>query len=65
MSRATEEITVILVCVTIGFLIGFSLSEVALFSRMKRQSVEGYKAKASYVTNSLGEITIDKITWSK
>lgn len=65
MSRQNEEITAILVCLVTGFLAGAYVSEIFTVKRMKQNSLEGYKAKAAYVTNSLGEITIDKITWSK
>jgi hypothetical protein len=65
MKRLNEELLAIVIFLFIGFLTGVVGCEIFVVKRMKRDSLEGYKSKATYVTNSLGEITIDKITWSK
>lgn len=68
MNRQNEELAAILVCLVclvVGFLAGACVSEIFTVKRMKQNSLEGYKAKATYVTNSLGEVSIDKITWTK
>ena len=41
------------------------LGKAATEQRMKRQSLEGYKAIATYTTNSLGEVSISKVDWIK
>ena len=65
MKHINDEILAVIICGTIFFIAGIIVSEIFTTKRMSRQSLEGYKAKATYVTNNIGEITIDKITWSK
>ena len=65
MKNLNDEILAVIICITVGFITGLVCSETFTVKRMKRDSLEGYKSKATYVTNNIGEITIDKITWSK
>lgn len=61
-NKTGETIAMMVVMVVVMTVV---LTEIAVVKRMSRQSIEGYKGQATYKTNSVGEVTIDKLTWGK
>lgn len=63
-TKVGETIAIILV-VTMTVIAATCLTEIMVVKRLSRQSLEGYKGHAIYKTNSVGEVTIDKLSWEK
>jgi len=60
-----EETIVTVLITTVSVIITMCLTEIMVVKRMSRQSLEGYKGYVTYKTNSVGETTIDKLSWEK
>ena len=56
-----EIVIIICLCVTASMICGNLIG----IERMKRESLEGYRAFAIYETNSVGEVKIKRIEWKK
>jgi hypothetical protein len=63
-TKVGETVAIVLV-VTMTVIVTMCLAEIMVVKRMSRQSLEGYKGHAIYKTNSVGEVTIDKLSWEK
>lgn len=60
-----KEVLLLTVLCVVCFVVGFTAGTGNSTIRMSRQSLEGYKGHAIYKTNSVGEVTIDKLSWEK
>lgn len=60
-----DDVYIFILGFFIGLLFGSISMEIMTVKRMRRENLEGYKAKAIYSTNNLGEIKIDEIKWTK
>lgn len=60
-----NDVPIFLIGLLIGLLFGVIFTEIMTVKRMKRENLEGYKATAIYSTNSLGEVRINEIKWTK
>jgi len=60
-----QELIPFLVGVVFGALIAHALTFYIFRASYQRQSLQGYRAVATYQTNNIGEITIEKIYWKK
>lgn len=60
-----EDVSIFVLGLFIGLIFGSIFTEIMAVKRMKRENLEGYKATAIYSTNSLGEVRIDEIKWTK
>ena len=56
----------LLVAIAVVFLsVGVNMGIITTTEKMKRESLQGFVAKATYATNSVGEVSIKSIEWKK
>lgn len=59
------EIIAIILITLLAILTAVCLTEELVVKRMSRQSIEGYRGFATYKTNAIGEVSVDKLSWEK
>jgi hypothetical protein len=62
--KRSERLTLVLLLCGISFIF-FTAGTAATASRMKRESLAGYVAEATYSTNEFGEVSIKTLVWEK
>jgi hypothetical protein len=60
-----KEVMAFIIILAFVLLIGLLGGSITAENRMMRQSLEGYTTTANYKTNSVGEVTIQSMQWSK
>lgn len=60
-----KEVMAFIIILAFVLLIAILVGSITTENRMMRQSLEGYTATANYKTNSVGEVTIQSMQWSK
>lgn len=64
-SEKIEAVVGMVIVVGMLLITTIALTEIGVVKRLSRESLEGYKGHATYKTNSVGEVTIEKLTWEK